>query len=67
MFSLVLFEEDGMKLFEVVPDLWLQGKENCFWPPKGSKANSLKAVNQVVPNEETWELHPVKIISSSFS
>lgn len=67
LFTVVQFQEKGMKLFDCIPDCWFvdENRKSCFWPPKG-KSYKLRALRKEKP-DDTWEISKCVVVSGGYS
>lgn len=57
-YAVVKFIEERNKLFETIPENWFVDEERttCFWPPKGGRSATLRAIDQDSP-DWVWEAY----------
>jgi len=59
-FHLVVFDEE--RATAVVPNIWLKGSTECFWPPyKTSLRINNAALKEEMPGE-AWTVHSVRVL-----
>lgn len=66
LFSVVLFKENNMKLFECIPDCWFLNADKtfCYWPPKG-RSYKLRAMNREKP-DSSWVVSACVFVSGGY-
>lgn len=63
-YAVVKFIEEKNKLFESIPESWFinEEKTTCYWPPKGGRSVTLRAMSQDVPDGD-WEVCECTVVS----
>lgn len=64
LYSVVKFNEKGIKLFECIWDGWFvdENREACFWPPKTGKNYLMRVLSQEKP-DDSWKIYKCEVIS----